>query len=121
MKNRKIFKKKNRKKSMDLERIVLGLGTWLIIGGCASAPNIKDEDRLYNLMFTPLQQGLTAEYDTDGDGYGDYKLTYELVGSDGTTHYLELRAIQEDNNRDKIYSQDETTIIPTAQLEFESL
>jgi hypothetical protein len=39
----------------------------------------------------------------------------------GKTSFLELRAIQEDKNRDRVYTQDETTILPTKQLEFEKI
>lgn len=106
---------------MDIGRVVLGLGTWLIVGGCASQPLMKDQDRFYNLMFTPIPNGLVNEYDTDGDGYGDLKFLYEIVGSDGGTHYFELRGIQEDKNRDHKYSKDETIIVPKAELEIESL
>jgi hypothetical protein len=102
---------------MKLRNIALaGLASLSI--GCATIP--KDQDKFYTLFFTPLPDGLTNEYDTDGDGYGDYKMIYELMEM-GKTSFLELRAIQEDKNRDRVYTQDETTILPTKQLEFEKI
>lgn len=101
-----------------MKKTLIALLTTLSLG-CATIP--KDQDRFYYLRFQPVPQGVVQEFDRDGDGIGDYRMIYELTGRGEQELYFELRAIQEDKNRNGIYEQSETTIIPTKELQIEPL
>lgn len=103
---------------MKLRNILL-VGMTSISLGCSTLP--KDQDRFYYQCFRPIPQGVIQEYDKDGDGLGDLRFIYELTGRGEQELYFELRAIQEDKNRNGVYEQSETIIIPNKQLEFEKL
>jgi hypothetical protein len=102
--------------SKKIERIALGMGLWLFIGGCATNTIVRDEDRFYNLMFKSVPGGVINEFDTDGDGYGDLRLIYEAVGIGEDNIYLELRAIQEDKNRNHEYEESETRYVKRGEI-----
>jgi len=102
---------KNRERYFIMKKLISALAS-IVLMGCATIPKENLEDKFYTLIFEPLQTGLINEYDTDGDGAGDLRLIYEIIGQDSENAYFELRTIMNDKNRDRVYDKSETIKIP---------
>lgn len=103
---------KNRGRCFIMKKLISILASVGILAGCATMPKENFEDKFYTLIFEPLPTGLINEYDTDGDGAGDLRFVYEIIGQDSENAYFELRKIMDDKNRNRVYEKSETTIIP---------
>ena len=97
-----------------MNKTLLTLLSSLIIG-CSTVPdyNQTDEYKFRYMLETPTQGGVIHEFDTDHDGYGDLRFIYKTVRryadhwGDNDVYALELFAIQNDKNRNRVFDKDE--------------
>ncbi len=101
----------------------LGLAGLLLLSTCKSLPKEQPFEKQYGtrLMMGIGGKMMSFEYDTDNDGTGDLKLSYEFVNVDNDIAYLKLRIIADDKNRNGIFETNEVRQVDLKEDELEEI
>ncbi len=91
----------------------LGFAGFLALNGCISAPQQLSFEEQYGrqLGIEINDIYLFLKYDRDFDGFEDLRLIYEMGGVNGRTFYLELIQRWDDVNRNRVFEDEEITIL----------